>query len=85
LFGQKFYDRALVEDNTGMRDIQNLNINDINEKLKTYHYGFWDNDTLYVLSYRANDRIDWVNFVGEGSEWRKERDLLLYRRNKINN
>jgi hypothetical protein len=85
VFGQTFYDIALVEDKQGMNDIQNLTVNDINEKLRTYHYGFWVNDTLYVLSYRANDGIDWVNFVSAGSDWRKERDLLLYRRNKINN
>jgi hypothetical protein len=85
VFGQTFYDIALVEDKQGMNDIQNLTVNDINKKLSTYHYGFWTNYTLYVLSYRANDGIDWSDFAGADSDWRKDRDLLLYRRDKINN
>lgn len=71
VFGQTFYDIALVEDKQGMNDIQNLTVNDINKKLSTYHYGFWTNDTLYVLSYRANDGIDWSDFAGADSDLEK--------------
>lgn len=83
VFGQpalRFNEVSVVQD-----ALHPINENNFTKLLNTHYFGFSVKDTMYILSYRINDEMNWKNAEADNKGNKSvKRDLILYRNNGKN-